>query len=61
MNSGDIQSDSGNHWGAIVMRGGCPFDEKVFRLEQAGFGTVIVYNSPVKDDTPVRMSSHIRV
>lgn len=60
--SGDVSNDvSRIKWGAIVMRGGCPFDKKVFRLEQAGFETAIIYNSPLREDTPVRMSSHIRV
>jgi hypothetical protein len=55
------QGDAGVNWAALVERGGCPFDEKVFRLEQAGFDIVIVYNSASKEDVPVRMSSHIRV
>ena len=48
-------------WTAMVVRGGCSFDEKVFRMEQAGFSHVIVYNYETGDDIPVRMSSHVKV
>ena len=37
--------DAPLNWIALVQRGGCPFDEKVYSLWKSGFDTVIVYNN----------------
>jgi hypothetical protein len=47
------------HWIGIVQRGGCPFDQKVFMMQQAGFKTVLVFNHRGEaGDVTVRMSPH---
>eukprot|EP00842_Homolaphlyctis_polyrhiza_P000803 jgi/Hompol1/1723/HPOL_004795-RA len=40
----DEDEDISIQWIAVVPRGGCPFDEKVYHLQQAGFNTVIIHN-----------------
>jgi hypothetical protein len=46
-------------WIGIVQRGGCPFDQKVLRMQQAGFKAVFVFNHDLEPmDQTVRMSAH---
>ncbi|KAJ3356952.1 hypothetical protein HDU91_005470 [Kappamyces sp. JEL0680] len=46
-------------WIGVVERGGCPFDVKVYYMQQAGFSTTLVYNSRGEHrDATVRMSAH---
>jgi hypothetical protein len=41
---------------ALVSRGECAFDEKVYWLQQAGFDMVIVYNNHAKEENSIRMA-----
>lgn len=42
-----------------VERGGCPFDQKVYYMQEAGFDAVLVYNKEGDDrGQSVRMSAH---
>ncbi|KAI8904480.1 hypothetical protein EDD86DRAFT_213564, partial [Gorgonomyces haynaldii] len=59
-NTHPLFSDAPVRWTALVMRGGCEFNQKVFRMEQAGFSQTIVYNYESSKDIPVRMSSRIQ-
>ncbi|KAJ3214689.1 hypothetical protein HDU67_001337 [Dinochytrium kinnereticum] len=45
-------------WFALIPRGNCPFDTKIYNAQQAGFSGAIVYNngSFTSPDIPVRMS-----
>lgn len=46
-------------WIGLVERGGCPFDQKVYYMQKAGFSSVLVYNQLGEHkDASVRMSSH---
>ncbi|KAH6591372.1 hypothetical protein BASA50_008726 [Batrachochytrium salamandrivorans] len=38
-------------WACLVARGGCPFDEKVYNLQQHGCSAVLVYNNITGTDT----------
>ena len=52
-------------WIGLVRRGGCPFDTKIYELEQAGFSGAIVYNAlnfglQRDSDQPIRMATFAR-
>ncbi|KAJ3213242.1 hypothetical protein HDU67_003141 [Dinochytrium kinnereticum] len=56
-----IQPDTKrSKWFALIPRGNCPFDIKIYHAQQAGFSGVIIYNngsySAGSPDVPVRMS-----
>ncbi|KAJ3353155.1 hypothetical protein HDU83_007135 [Entophlyctis luteolus] len=48
----------GAEWYALVPRGNCPFDVKIFNAETAGFAGIIIHNKATREsaDVPVRMS-----
>ena len=55
------QTRKSTHWFAMIKRGGCAFDLKVFEAQKAGFAGVIIYTdySPGDfEEAPVRMSPH---
>merc|ERR1719354_590657 len=57
--TGTQYNASVSKWIGVVQRGGCPFDQKVFYMQQAGFQAVLIFNNNVeKGDVTVRMSAH---
>ena len=48
-------------WIGLVERGGCPFDQKIYNMQNAGFKAVLIYNQMMEQkDATVRMSAHSR-
>jgi E3 ubiquitin-protein ligase RNF13 len=45
-------------WIGLVQRGGCPFDQKVLNMQNAGFEAVLVFHHQDDLNRNIRMSAH---
>jgi hypothetical protein len=51
--------DYKNSWIGIIQRGGCPFDQKVLHMQEAGFkATVVLHQYDDFSKNNIRMSAH---